>query len=98
MVPCSPDQESQEADAACYSDLQVDTVRSGAYPMIVFRAYLSGTMGHYHRLPEVLVRIHFDEAKTGVLTGVYRGSGGDTELIAIANTIRRTGVDTLRAK
>lgn len=89
VIPCSKDRTHINSDAACYNDARIDTVRYDNRSAIVIRAFLSGTMGHYQRLPALFVRLPLDSTTEAILTGTYRDQGGDAELIVIAGTVHR---------
>jgi hypothetical protein len=80
--------ESTAGDAVCYQALRVDTATFDGRPVVIRRALLSGTIGHYRRLPAVLVHIPLGPADVAVLQGEHREPGTYHELVAIARTVR----------
>jgi hypothetical protein len=80
--------ESTAGDAVCYQKVQVDTAIFDGRPVVIRRGLLSGTIGHYRRLPAVLVLVPLGPAGVAVLEGEHREPGTYNELVAIARTVR----------
>lgn len=80
--------QSTAGDASCYEELRVDTVSFDGRPAVIRRALKSGTIGHFRRLPAVLVLIPLGPAGVAVLQGEHREAGTGNELVAIASTVR----------
>jgi hypothetical protein len=80
--------ESRVGHTPCYEKQRVDTATFDGRPAVIRRALVSGTIGHYRRVPAVLVLIPLGPAGVAVLQGEHREPGTASELIAIASTVR----------
>ncbi len=84
-LPCPG---SSQADASCFEERREDTIVVGGQRALVVRALLSGTIGHYRRLPAVLILIPYGPAGSAIFQGDHREPETYIELVAIAGSIR----------
>lgn len=76
------------ADAACYTEASVDTLKLTGRQVVVTRARLSGTFGHYRAIPTVLMEIPLDSARVGLLEAYLTDYRDTTSVFRLAGSLR----------
>lgn len=76
------------ADAACYSEASLDTLTLTGRRVVVTRARMSGTFGHFHRIPTVLMAIPLDSMQVALLEAQLTRFEDTTRVFRLAGSLR----------
>jgi hypothetical protein len=77
------------ADAACYKEAIGDTLHLDGRPILRVQALLSGTFGHFHDQPVLLLVLPIDEDRSALLETYLTDLADTMTIVRIARTVRR---------